>query len=286
MKVSGFTIIRNGVEYSYPFLEAIQSILPLCDEVIVNYGISDDSTLQQLQTLRSGKIKIIERQWDLSLREEGKLLAQETNAALDYCTGDWCFYIQADEVVHEQDYEAILGAMRRYHNDKSVEGLRFWYKHFYGNYDYLQDNFRSWYVQEVRIIKNNRSIRSWGDAMGFKHPDGTMIRSKHIDARIYHYGWVRPPQRMKTKKEHFEKLYHSDAELTAITIPENIYTHLGHLRRFTETHPAVMRERIQNCDWEFNPHIEQQLPRWLRLAILFSEPLTKRVRRLLSTLKR
>ena len=35
MKVVGFTFIRNALTYDYPVLESIQSLLPLCDEMVV-----------------------------------------------------------------------------------------------------------------------------------------------------------------------------------------------------------------------------------------------------------
>ena len=281
MKVSGFTIVRKGIEYGYPFVEAIQSILPLCDELVVNYGISTDATLERLRAIDSPKIKIIEREWDMSGREGGRVLAVETNVALDRCTGDWCFYIQADEIVHEKDYNTIRAAMmKELHNDE-VEGLEFGYKHFYGSYDYIQDNFRLWYIRETRVIKNGRSIRSWGDAMGFKHADSTPIRRKRIGAHIYHYGWVRPPEVMKVKKKNFERLYHDDGEVARKNMSENVYTHLGHLLRFDRTHPVVMKDRVEKFNWDFDPHVEKQLPDWLRYIILFLEPLTKRLRRYL-----
>ena len=114
MKVSGFTLVRNGVKYFYPFREAIESILPLCDEVIVNVGDSDDNTLQVVESIKSDKIKIIKRTWDMSLREGGWLLSVETNAALKECNGDWCFYIQADEVLHEKYIPPVKAAMEEY----------------------------------------------------------------------------------------------------------------------------------------------------------------------------
>ena len=44
MKVSGFTFVRNAVKYDYPVVESIASILPLCDEVVVAVGQSEDGT--------------------------------------------------------------------------------------------------------------------------------------------------------------------------------------------------------------------------------------------------
>ena len=60
MKISGFTIARNVVKYDYPIVEAITSILPLCDEVIVAVGKSEDDTLALIKSINSPKIKIIE----------------------------------------------------------------------------------------------------------------------------------------------------------------------------------------------------------------------------------
>jgi hypothetical protein len=44
MKVAGFTFIRNAVKNDYPVVEAITSILSICDEFVVALGNSDDGT--------------------------------------------------------------------------------------------------------------------------------------------------------------------------------------------------------------------------------------------------
>jgi glycosyltransferase involved in cell wall biosynthesis len=286
MKVSGFTLVRNGVKYSYPFWEAICSILPLCDEFIINVGISDDDTLGIVKSINSDKIKIIERTWDMSLREGGKLLSVETNQALQHCTGDWCFYIQADEVLHEKYHDVIIAAMNKHLSNRKVEGLKFRYRHFYGTYDYYQDNFRKWYRREVRVIKNHQNIISWDDAMGFKHKDGSEIKSVEINAMIYHYGWVKPPERMSMKRTDFHKLYYSDDQInTVASAPIGSYTDLGNLKRFTETHPAIMKERINHSHWDFDSKIDEQHADWIRKILIFLHPVTKRIIKLLTKWK-
>ncbi|MFN0157953.1 MAG: glycosyltransferase family 2 protein [Bacteroidota bacterium] len=281
MKVSGFSIIRNGVQYGYPFVEAVSSILPLCDEFILNVGVSEDETLALARTISSPKLIIIEREWDMSLRQGGQLISVETNQALAHCTGDWCFYIQADEVLHEKYHPVVRVAMDKYSEDERVEGLQFGYRHFYGSFDFYQDNFRNWYVKECRIIKRHPNIASWGDGMDFRHRDGSLLNKMKIDAEIYHYGWVRPPQIMHTKNIGFQQLYHTDVEV-ARRAPDvqHIYNDLGHLKRFTGTHPAVMQERIKASVWDFDPGIDKQPPDWWRHVVLFLQPLTKRIRRL------
>jgi len=101
MKVAGFTFIRNAIQYDYPIVEAITSILPICDEFVVALGSSEDDTENLLLSIGSPKIRIIHTQWDESLREGGQVLAVETNKAFDAISDDvdWCFYIQGDEAI-------------------------------------------------------------------------------------------------------------------------------------------------------------------------------------------
>ena len=280
MKVSGFTIIRNGVYYAYPFKEAILYILPLCDEMIVNVGISDDDTLKTMKTLydKNKNIRIIESEWDMNLKD-GLVLSEETNKALKECTGDWCFYIQSDEVLHEKYYSAVKKEMSDNLKNKKIEGLRFRYRHFYGSYDFYQDNYRNWYIREVRIIKNSDNITSWGDAMDFRHPDGSRINSKNINAEIYHYGWVRPPDTLIKKRSDFERLYNKEDIADSNISGFQNYDDLGNLKRFEESHPAVMKERISLSNWNFDPKLEEQKPDWMRKISILMQPLTKRIAR-------
>jgi glycosyltransferase involved in cell wall biosynthesis len=277
MRVSGFTLVRNGIKYFYPFVEAIKSILPICDELIVNVGESEDKTFEAVEAIGSEKIKVIKSVWDMNLREGGKVLSIETNKALEKCTGDWCFYIQADEVLHEKYIPNIQIALEKYLNDEKVEALRFKYKHFYGSYDYCQDNYRNWYLHEVRIIKNNRNIISWGDAMGFRHKDSSPVKYKDVDAEIYHYGWVKPPDTMLLKRIDFHKLYHTDDEVEQFAASTINYDDLGNLKKFEGTHPAVMKERISLANWNFDAKLNEQKPDWIRKILIFLHPVIKRI---------
>jgi len=278
--VSGFTIVRNGERFCYPFKEAILSILPLCDEFIVNVGDSDDGTLEAVEAIGDSKIKILRRTWDMSLRKNGKLLSVETNQALRKCTGDWCFYIQADEVLHEKYFSLVSYEMKKNLNKPRIEGLRFKYKHFYGSYDYYQDNYRKWYVREVRIVRNKKEIVSWDDAMDFRYTDGRHFRAADINAEIYHYGHVRPPDAMIEKTLSFNKLYNDDDRVSKIMDSFRLYGDLGNLKKFEETHPSVMMNRIKASNWIFDAKLDEQPPDWIRAVLIFLHPLTKRIRKL------
>ncbi|MEM0995294.1 MAG: glycosyltransferase family 2 protein, partial [Bacteroidota bacterium] len=253
MKVSGFSFIRNAIRYDYPIVEAIRSILPLCDEVVLAVGQSEDETLDLVRDI-DPKVRILETIWDDTLRKSGGVLAQETNKAFDAVAADsdWCFYIQADELVHEQDYAAIQHAMREHLEDEQVEGLLFDYLHFYGSYDYIGDS-RNWYRKEIRIIRNDRRIRSFRDAQGFKKA-GEKLKVKAAHARIHHYGWVKHPEHQQQKQLNFNKLWHDDDWVTnnVPKVERFDYSKIDSLQKFSGTHPKVMQARIQQMNWSFD----------------------------------
>ncbi len=254
MRVSGFTIIRNAIKFDYPVVEAITSILPLCDEFVVAVGNSEDATLDLIRSIPSPKIRIIETVWDDSLRQGGQVLAIETNKAFDAISPDtdWCFYIQSDECVHEKHLPAIREAMQRYKDDKQVDGLLFNYVHFYGSYHYV-GNSRRWYRKEIRIVRNDKHIRSYKDAQGFRKTDQSKLRVKPIHAEIYHYGWVKPPKAQQAKQENFHKMWHDDAWMkkNIAAVEEFDYSQIDSLEEFGGSHPAVMEERLKAFNWNF-----------------------------------
>ena len=271
MKVSGFTIVRNAIKFDYPIVEAINSILPLCDEMIVAVGKSEDETLNVVKAIRSPKIKIVETVWDDSLRTGGKLLADETDKAFDSVSpdSDWCFYIQGDEVIHEKYHPEIKSAMQKWKADTEVDGLLFNYLHFYGSYDFIGDS-RKWYRKEIRVVRNDKNISSYKDAQGFRKKNNSKLRVKQVDAYVYHYGWVKPPDKQQTKQQSFHRMWHDDdwMQKNIPAVREFDYSKIDSLERFTGTHPQVMQERIKNMNWKFS--IEPALKKFtLRVRILY-----------------
>lgn len=261
MKVAGFSFIRNAILYDYPIVEAITSVLPLCDEFVVAVGDSDDDTLKLIEGIPSDKIRIIRTTWDQSARAGGQVLAQETDKALAALSSDadWAFYIQGDEVLHEQYIPVVQEAMQTYLSDISVEGLLFKYLHFYGSYSYVGDS-RRWYRREIRVVRNTGNVVSYKDAQGFRTRDNRKLAVKLIDAYIYHYGWVKPPETQKKRlrnANHFwntrETIAKADASVDAFD-----YSQIDSLEHFSSTHPAVMQSRVDRLNWPFSFDTEQK----------------------------
>ncbi len=266
MKVSGFTIVRNAVLYHYPIIESISSILPICDEFIVNVGDSDDETLDLVQGINNPKIRIIENTWDMSCKST--VLSYQTNLTLDQCRGDWAFYLQSDEVIHEDDLGKLKALMERHLDNAEVDALRFQWLHFYGSYyRYRVDG--GWYQKQDRIIRNNGIIESCGDAYGFARKDGQNLRRENTGCFVYHYGWVQTEEIMAQRRLNAE-------QIGFVSLGDNerqqVYTY-GDLNRFPAyfgTHPQVMKQKVADHgpSQEDKENIERKYwwfpPRWFK----------------------
>jgi hypothetical protein len=254
MKIAGFTFIRNALVYDYPIVEAIQSILPICDQVYVAVGDSQDQTRELVSRIAPDKVIILDTKWDDTLREGGRVLAQETNKIFQYIPEDydWCFYIQGDEVLHEEGYAPLLQKMKDYLSRTDIDGLLLSYRHFYGSYDYLGANTR-WYRKEIRVIKNNKAIYSYKDAQGFRKKGNLKLCVAEVPAYMHHYGWVKEPVSMQKKKQDFNKLYHDDAwiQKNIVCADQFDYDAIDALLPFEGTHPRVMQSRIEQKNWKF-----------------------------------
>jgi hypothetical protein len=255
LKVSGFTFVRNAVKLGYPVVPVIRSVLPLVDEMIVNVGDGEDDTLDLIHSIGDPRVVIFQSAWDARLKEGGAILAQQTDLAMARCTGQVGIYVQADEVIHEDDHPRIRTMLERLHADPRVEGLIFDYVHFYGSFHTVGAT-RTWYRQEVRAVKTGIGVRSWRDAQGFRLGPGEAarkLRVLHSGARMYHYGWVRPPAAQLEKTADFARWYHGDAAVKPLLEQGFQYDEDEKVHPFTGTHPGPMRELVAKADWPFTP---------------------------------
>lgn len=250
MRISGFSFARNAVKLDYPLREALLSILPVVDELVVAVapGDPDDTTRELVASLDDPRVRIVDGVWDDARRQE--IYADLTNVALDACTGDWCLYIQADEALHQDDVDPLRARCEELMADHRVEGLLFDYLHFFGDYEHVQDG-HGWYQREIRVIRNGIGVRSVRDAQSFRYPDQRRITVAPARARVFHYGWVRHPRFMQAKVREFwshrRTLEEVEAEYGGRE--EFDYGPLGRLPRYPGTHPSAMASRIADMDW-------------------------------------
>jgi glycosyltransferase involved in cell wall biosynthesis len=261
MKVSGFSFIRDGVRLGYPFEESIRSALPVCDEFIVAVGASDDGTWERLQAMDEPKLKLLPTQWNEQCRRHGFVYGQQKMIAQYNCSGDWAFYLEGDEVLHERDHERLRAAMHHYLDDDAVEVLAFDYYHFYGDARHLHVSSQA-YRRAARIIRNRlRSLapdglywvmikdRTWH---GGRNKRRTRYpRAAALNIPIYHYGNARDARFLKIKAATGNQYWATDV---FYDIYGDIDPH--QIGPFEGDHPAVMASWLQthaSPGFEFNP---------------------------------
>lgn len=241
--ISGFTFIRNGVELAFPFEASIRSLLPLVDEFVVAVGKGSDDTLARVRAIGDPKIRIIETLWNERMADRGFVYAQQKMIAQYSCTGDWAFYLEGDEVVHEGELAAIRASVERHHSNPAVEALVFEYHHFYGSPDWISIS-PGWYRRECRLIRN--TIRSYAPDGQYwlvttEHKKGRNPQGALAGAHIYHYGWIRRNEEMQKKMDQVSKYWGTPAAQIA-------YSRFDRraLKRFEGTHPAKVKEWLAN----------------------------------------
>jgi hypothetical protein len=261
MQVSGFTFLRNAQRLGYPFVASIRSILPLVDEFVIALGPCDDDTESMLQEIGDPKIRIIHTQWNERLQPgysvKGFVYGQQKSIALFNCTGDWAFYLEADEVLHENDLPKIRTVMEKHLKDELVEALAFDYLHFYGNRNTIAWS-PGWYRSEVRIIRN--TIPAWSsEALFFNvvesHKKSRYPRAAHTGATIYHYGWVRSEVQMNLKSASVQKYWDDSTPKPA----DYSKIDAGVLKLFSNTHPKTVQDWLPKKDGIFKADPHHQL---------------------------
>jgi len=240
--LSGFSVVRNAVALDYPIVPAIRSILDLCDEVVVNVGPSSDGTRDLVASIGDPRIRIVDGVWDV--RQGRLVLSVETNRAMAACRGQWGVYIQADEVLHEHGVAILRNAVQTANADLRIEGLLVEYVHLYGDFDTMATN-RHWYRREVRVVRLGGDIRSFGDAQGFRVGEAERrLRARLTRARMFHYGWARPPASLLRKQRAWQEIFAAGQEPEAERAPEDALEWTPLLRPLPGPHPRVVADWV------------------------------------------
>lgn len=266
LKLSACTLIKNANKFDYPVVESIKSLLPFVDEYIINVGESDDGT----EALIAGnfdhnkKVKLYFTKWET--KEFGtSFFSSQTNFAIDKCTGDYIIYLQADEAVHEE-YGHKLRALAEEIDQNNKQGATFNYYHFEKAPNLIRKTYKDGYDaydKEIRLFKNNGQLVSFGDGQSFcfvedlldpRGPQPALHRPERFvesDLYIYHYGYLKDPKKLLSKKKELEQFYKvSEPTREEKILGDNkgnyIFSTDDKLKPFLGSHPKVMAHRLGN----------------------------------------
>ena len=156
IKLSAYMIIRNGVEYGYPFEECIKAAAKICDEVVVVDGGSTDDTYNKLKELGAEdeellktEFKILQHKWDL---DKPTLFGDEKTFARAQCTGTHLIQLDCDEIITEPEPGELKTIIKK---NRKVDLLDLPCINFYGDDSTIriEDNCWKW-----RVSKNDYNI--------------------------------------------------------------------------------------------------------------------------------
>lgn len=252
IKLFGFGVLKNGIKYDFPFRESLLSMKPITESVYFALGDSVDSTNAEFE--KYSFCKTIHTTWDKSLKD-GKVISVETNKALSFLkesVGDlahsWGLYLQADEVLHEDDYDLLLKDLE-YCEQNGYDALSFRYLHFWQTHHHVAIS-KNWYPHEIRAIKLDSPIVSWGDGQSFEKAQKVFF----TEARIFHYGHVRE-QKAYAEKMRFQSSFHHADHLVEEKLKKDAKNSKKHKTvYYFGSHPSVMKERIlrMNDIWQLD----------------------------------
>lgn len=254
-KIYGFTLLRNGIKYDYSYIECLKNLSLLVDKIYLALGESDDGTFESLKDFEN--IEFIHTKWDPALMGDGgQILSQQTNVALEKLREDlkddpefknaWGMYLQCDEMIHEDEIERIKHDIE-YANEQGHDAVRFRYLHFWKDHYHIAINKR-WYPQEVRAIKLDSKILSFGDAQGFSD----VTNPYESDCKIFHYGHVRDEEKLAEKQKQLIRFIRPAEKFNKYFNREKKAFSKTKTVRVNLKHPRVMKERIERMGEKYD----------------------------------
>jgi glycosyltransferase involved in cell wall biosynthesis len=142
--ISGYTTTYNCVKQEYPFVQCIGSMLPFCDEVCVVDGGSTDGTWATLQELAAAeprlKIKQVKRDWSSKRHPVFDGMQKAESRAM--CTKEFCWQMDSDEIVHEEDGPKIVALCRGIPKDTNLLSLPV--IEGWGGWDHIRIDVQPW----------------------------------------------------------------------------------------------------------------------------------------------
>lgn len=149
--ISGYTTTYNCVSQNYPFVESIMSMIDCLDEVVVVDGGSTDGTLSILNELAKDhpKLHVIENRRDWSHKRSAVFDGDQKAVARSHCTGDLCWQMDVDEIIHQNDYSKIRELLEKVHKSHQLIALPV--IEFWGNKGKVRIDINPW---KWRLSKN------------------------------------------------------------------------------------------------------------------------------------
>jgi glycosyltransferase involved in cell wall biosynthesis len=114
--LSGYLTTLDCIKHKYPYEQSILSLLGFCDEVIIVDGGSKDGTWERLSEIADSnpRLKLISNERDWSHKRFAVFDGDQKAVARRHCTGDFCWQMDADEVLEEKDWAKVRDMCKQF----------------------------------------------------------------------------------------------------------------------------------------------------------------------------
>jgi hypothetical protein len=255
----GFSFMKDGVRFDYPFKEMLTCMSNFVDKCYVALGENDDGTSEVVETFE--KVEIIPTVWDMTkIGDGGQIFSEQTNIALSKLRenhrtekGAWAIYLQSDEIIHENDFEQVRKDIAAA-EASGCDAVRFRYFHFWMDHYHIAINKR-WYPHEIRAIKVASDVVNYGDAQGFSE----FTKVYESDVHIFHYGHVRDmAKREEKQKDLINRIRPGKKFSKYLSREKKAFSKTKVLPLFIK-HSKVMQSRIENMGEKYTMKDERVL---------------------------
>jgi hypothetical protein len=208
MKLLGGSIfVRDAIRLDYCLEAAIESLAPVCDEIVALDCESTDGTVDLLLELerRHSHLRVYTGQpWEVG--DNYVRLALHANAAREKLDTHWHFMLQADEVLHEASHPIIREAVTA--DGWGATTFRVRRFNLYGDVDRcvkIDSTMKPCSDMPTRLAMT--PYPAVGDAESIIESDGRDMRLlNHIT--IVHYGFVRAGEALIDKTIEMQGWFH------------------------------------------------------------------------------
>lgn len=208
-KLTGISMIKDGIKHDYCFEECIASLKEFCDELIICDAGSIDGTAKVLKKMEDRKTKVIycePEEWEEQKYLKHQILNYFSNKAIAEVVTDWVFYQQADEILHEKCYQFVRGAINSGKaNGYSCARLNLWASP-YKMLNVVGDR-NPCSTKVIRLAKSE--YMTYGDAESIACDNVSDEYTNQL--RIYHMGFVR------SKEVHADKIRNMQGDIFQVT---------------------------------------------------------------------
>lgn len=241
--LAGIVCVRNGDALDYSWREAVHSLLQVCDEVLISDCDSTDGTREAMNAWEcvSTKITLCNYPWSNPERTD-QWYPEWVNYARQHSKAKHCIYLDADEVLHEDDYGLIRKA--------ADQGQTLFFKrlNFWRDAQSLIPEGVCCGTKVLRMAPSNMPVPSdypWLPA------EETMKQAQESNIRVFHYGFLRKREAFFKKARVVQRIWAGsyDARLEAaekfegnwMTDP-NVVPWTNELVPYNGTHPKVIHK--------------------------------------------